>query len=476
MPISSESMIRASLIEAKYKADEERKDEAQKKLDLFKDDYEDIIRTKIAELFHKDNYDRLRFHVNQSQNILKRVIKEISTLYRNPPSRTLSSDNKRYSEIVAETRIDSKMLKVNRYTNLLNECLVKVGFRGGRIVYDILTPNIVTVLQNDDDPTIADAIMYETNYVNSAGKASKLYHVWDVWGNAYDMDEHFRIVREIWIGDSPYKGREGQFVIPITTFHREEPDDAFFDQDTGRDLYNAAVLIGVKMTLFDYYFKTASFKQPYLIGDEVTAPAEQVADPMTIFRARGENAQIGVLDFQINLDQLQNALVYQINSVINNYGISADAWTLSIAEMSGRALRIRNRALTEAREEQIPVYADAEGDLFEKTRIVNNVHFPSRKISESASFKIDYAEMDIPDDPEEERDVWKAKLQDGLITLGQFYQHFNPDVKDEQEAEERLIENLVKLKELRAEHSDIEDMLNAILSKPKPIQPGGGEE
>ena len=136
--------------------------------------------------------------------------------------------------------------------------------------------------------------------------------------------------------------------------------------------------------------------------------------------------------------------------------------------MSGRALRIRNRALTEIREEQKPFYSDAEIELFKKTRVINNVHLKDKKIAESATMEIDYAEMDIPDDPAEEREIWKGKLQDGLITLGQFYQHFNPDVKDEREAEDKIIANLISLKEIQAENPTIEDTLKAIMEKPKP--------
>jgi len=301
MSAIAEEMIRRELLKAKWIADRERQEEAQNKLDLYHDDYEDIIRAKIKELFHKDNYERLYYHVNQSQNILKRVIKEISTVYKAPATRDFNGDE-RYQEIINKARLDTKLKKVNRYTNLLNETLLRIGVRNGNIVYDILTPNIVTVIQNEIDPTQADAIIYMLTRKNTVGDDSLFYYYWDIWGNHYILDRDFRVFSTIYDaaapqGDpafNPYRDEEGRPVLPFVVFHREEPEDSFWDQDTGRDLYNATVMVGIKMTLFDYYFKVASFKQPYIIGDEVSVPSKQILDPLTVFQAKGEGAQIGV--------------------------------------------------------------------------------------------------------------------------------------------------------------------------------------
>jgi hypothetical protein len=484
MALLAEEMIRREFLKSKWIADKERQDEAQNKLDLYRDDYEEIIREKIKALFHKDNYERLYYHVNQSQNILKRVINEISTVYKAQPIREFSKDE-RYQEILNYSKLDTKLKKVNRYSNLLNETLLKVGVRGGRIVYDIITPNIATVIQNELDPTQADAVIYMVTRKNTVGDDKISYYYWDVYGNHIILDKDFRISSIIYdeaatVGSLefyPYRDEEGRPILPFVIFHREEPDDSFWDQDTGRDLYNAALMIGIKMTLFDYYFKVASFKQPYIVGDEITVPSKQILDPLTVFQAKGEGAQVGLLDMQINMNQLKDALVFQINSIINNYGISADQWSLSISEMSGRALKIRNRALLEIRQEQIPLYREYEQDIFDKTKIVNNAHFPERQIK-SAEFSVDFGEIEFPEDPEEELRLDTKRLKMGLISLGQLYKKYNPDV-DEKEGEKIIIKNLEKLKELREEHPTLDEALNFIMRQGwerKPEETEGEEE
>lgn len=463
MPINAGQLIEQNFLQAKWRADQERKEEAQNRLDLYMDDYEEIIRSKMAELFHKDNYKRLYYHVNQSQNVLKRVVDEISAVYKVPAVRTLSAKNDRWNDIAAGLNLDEMGARVNCYANLLNEVLLKVGVRGGRVVLDILTPNVCMVVQNEDDPTQADAIVYMRTLVNTLGSSDIDYHYWSVEGDYWIFDNDFRVKAKIFEGNSPYRRKDGSFALPFIVIHRRMPDSAFWDQDSGRDLYNGAVLIGVKMTLFDYYFKVASIKQPYIIGDNVEVPGEQVCDPLTIFTASGQNAQIGLLDMQINMGQLKDALVFQLNSLINNYGISADQWSLVIAETSGRALKIRNRALLESREKQRPSYIRAEKDIFDTVRIVNNAHFKDQ-IPEDVELTVDHGEIEFPEEPAVELQLEKDRLKSGLISLGQFYQHFNPNEKDEKKAQEKIIENLRLLREVQAQNPDIDELLNNIIS------------
>lgn len=475
--------IKTSVLEAKERAEKDRMDEAQKKLDLFKDDYEDIIRDRISQLFHEKNYERLYYHVNQSQNILKRVIKEISTIYKSEAKRTLSAECKRYEELKTQIKFDVMLKKVNRYTNLMNETLLKIGVRGGKIVYDIITPNICIVIQNEDDPTEPDAILYSLTKTNLLiGKATINWFYWDIDGNHFILDEDFRIIEVIYdaeIAPSPYFDADNdKYILPFVVFHREYPDYSFWDQDTGRDLYNANLAIGVNMTLLDYYFKVCSVKQVYIVGDTSKVPSEQVLDPLSVFSVpAAEGASVGTLDMQINLEQLVKSITFQINGIINNYGISADQFSLQISEMSGRALKIRNRALMEIREEQMPLYRDSETELYNKTRIVNNAwpaFFP--KMNEKAELSVDFGEIEFPDDPMDEIELQGKKLRMGIISLGQFFQFFNPDIKEENEAEKEIINNLKKLQELTEKYPSIDETLNYILGEGWKKGEGAGTE
>jgi hypothetical protein len=378
------------------------------------------------------------------------------------------------------------MRKVNRLTNAMNDIIVMVAVHDGRICYDLITPNVCTVIQDPDNPSKMDALIYRLTSVNTPTSANIRYAYWDVNGNHAILDGYFRTISVIYSPDGsgggmpyPYRDKSGAFVIPAVVLHRQHPEDSFWDQDSGRDLYNAAVGLGWKLTLKDYYFKSASFKQIYVIADDLNVPNKQRADVSTMLHLRGEDSEIGTLDLQVAIDKLVESITADVNMIINNYGISADMWTLSVSEMSGRALKIRNMALLEQRQEQTPAYRRLETELFEKTRIVNNAHagfFGWKQIPENAIFTVDFGEIEFPEDPVYEIDLEAKRLKSGIIGLGQFYQRFNPDITDVDKAEAAILENLNKLKATREANPSLDEALDFIMSaKKKPGEAAGAQ-
>lgn len=492
MPITAGDIARQQTLKVKADAEQDRMDEAEDRLNLYVDDFEEIIDKELADQFTKKNYERIKLFINGSQNIVKRVINEISIIYTEEPTRITDPESDRYAEIVEETRLDLKMKKVNRYTNLFNESIVKIGpredrLKGWQIAYDILTPDMTMVIQNDDDPTIADAIIYMRAWRDTKNKINSEYHVWHVDGTYIVYNEKFQ-QKEIIYHDErksedsewayPYKNSDGDFVLPFVVFHRTEPDNDFWDRDSGRDLINATIAVHMKMTLFDYFFKTASFKQIYVIGDISKIPQSQVSDVLSVFSAPAEpNAQIGVLDLQARLDQLREAIQFQINSIINNYGISSDAFSLSVPELSGRALLIKNRSLLQMIADQRPLYRDNETELFEKTKIVNNA-WPGKfeKINEKTKFSIDFREITFQDEPKVELELQAMKLKSGLISIGQFYLEENPDIGTIEEAEKIIKANFKELGIVIEDVPEVDAAINAILKQRTNQQSNEGAE
>lgn len=469
--------VAQNVLANRWRYDLQRRQEAQDKLDIYRDYYEHIILETLQGQYCPENFDRLKVHVNQSQNILKRIINEISMVYKVEARRgILKGESPRWEEIKRESDLAIKMKKVNRYTNLFNECMVKIGVRDNHVVYDIITPAVCGIIQNDDNPTQVDAVWYQVISYDPNGLPNIEYYYYDIDGTAQVLnDKHVPSMTIYTPDDTPFRDGDGKTFIPVVPFHRTEPEDLFWDRDTGRDLVNAAVAIGCKMTLMDYYFKNASHRQIYMIGENLV-PGNMVLDPLTVLTAeQGPNghAAIGVLDVQNRMQDLINALVFQINSVINNYGISADMWSLNVGETSGRALKIRNRALLEAREDQLPLYREYEKQLFEKTKWINNHLLPGLgTIDEKAEEAVDFGEIDFPEDPGVEIDLLTKKLQAGLISVGQFYQYFNPDIDDEEKAQELFLNNIHVMNKLRQENPDLDKTLNDIMgSQPPKVTP-----
>ena len=473
--------VRENLIINKWRADAARQEEAESRYNLYSDDYEDIIIEALKKLFCKTTFDRLYYHVNGSQNMVKRVINQISTVYKVAAQRTLDKPSDRYDQLQGEVGLDSRMKKVNRLTNLLNEMIGVVAIRDGKMVLDIVSPANCMVIQDEDNPTKMNGLCYMRTLVNTPDSTLVEYPYWDIDGNYRILDEDMKPKSILYTpADYPYRDKQGQFVLPAVAFHRQHPEDNFWDQDSGRDLYSAGVAMGVKMTLFDYLFKVGTVKQIYIVGENINIPDKQIHDQLSLLTATSSaqgNAQIGVLDMQMNFEQLVTALTFQLNSVINNYGISADMWSLSISEMSGRALKIRNSALLESRQEQQETYRTGEAALFDVMRIVNNTHagyFGWKKIPEDAQFAVDFGEIDFPEDPLMEMAIEKERLHLGINSPGKFYMRFNPDVTDEKEAERLWMENINKTQAMRDANPSFDEMLNSIMQPKGKGQPGNG--
>ncbi len=483
MALTAADVTRIEALKAKAGAENDRMDEAEDRLNLYVDDFEEIIDKELALQFSEKTYSRIKLFINGSQNIVKRVVDEISIIYTEEPTRTTEPESTRYAEIVEETRLDLKMKKVNRFTNLFNECIVKIGARedrlkGWQIVYDILTPDMVMVIQNEDDPTIADGYVYLRAWRDTKNNVNSEYHYWHVDGVYKIFDKEFRLQETIYgngEGDDeyPYRNSDGRVILPFVDFHRTEPDNDFWDRDSGRDLINATIAVHMKMTLFDYYYKVSSIKQIYTIGNIGKIPQDQLLDPLNVFSVPSdENAQIGVLDMQIAFNELRESIQFQINGTINNYGISSDAFSLSVPEMSGRALLIKNRSLLQRIKNQLPLYRDSETEMFEKTRIVNNAWPQFEDISDKAEFSIDFKEITFADEPKDELEFDMMELKSGRISLGQFYMKKNPDIETIEDAEKIIIANLEALSKVIEEVPEVDAAINAILGS----RGGGGTQ
>ena len=101
--------------------------------------------------------------------------------------------DERYEQIKSDANLALKWKKVNRYTNLMNETLIKIGVRDGKIVYDIIIPSNCGVLTSDEDPTIPWVVWYQTATYNAQGIPQIEYYYYDLEGNAVILDDRLRV-------------------------------------------------------------------------------------------------------------------------------------------------------------------------------------------------------------------------------------------------------------------------------------------
>jgi hypothetical protein len=181
-------------------------------------------------------------------------------------------------------------------------------------------------------------------------------------------------------------------------------------------------------------------------------------DPLTAWGLTG-NATATLLDFSAAFDELDRKIQSDINATLSTYGLSVDMFTISPNEASGKALQVKNLGLQEIREAQLPVFRRVEQELFEMIRVVYNT-YNAGKIPETLEFKIDFAELEAYQDPMEERKQAQWDVENGIISPGQFYMAFNPDVTKEEKAEKIMSENLAKYKNMKNQGFSFDQFVN----------------
>jgi len=285
IPIVTLDMIRDSIMRARLSANSARKEEAAKRIDYYQGEQLSHLHDVLKRQFKHP--ERLRLQPSFS-NLTRRIINEVSVVYKRSPTRFLTGkDGKRiegpksdiFVEMYEGARADSVLKKVNRYTNLLNTILVQAVWRNERVELDIITPDIVNVVQDAIDPTRASAIIIEQSYADTVALegpqnpfgASKLMIAWTKDDHMV-FDEQGRARPEL----ANEEGTNPYGILPFVVFRDAYPDSYFWNTGTD-DLICAQDTLNVQLTELNQLVKMQSFSIPVIIGD---APPEGVTvDP-----------------------------------------------------------------------------------------------------------------------------------------------------------------------------------------------------
>lgn len=458
-----EQLIKRSYADAKAAAEKERKRRMNDRLEIYHDEWTDLLRQRLAEGFSADNFKAMKLSIDTSQNILKRVIHEISLVYKSPATRKFAPDNTELADIYQGLKIDSFMKRVNRYGNLLNDLFILPEWDAEKekMKLRILTPAVCSVIQNDDNPNIADAVYYEIDYVDSEGKgAGNWFYYWDA-EEQFIFNWQTREVKPPSPDNKQMVNQYGQ--LPFAMLHMNQIDGMFWNPMSGQDLVEGCLWNGWKKTFKNHAFKFQSFKQLAAIGTEMKLPPEIKSDPSFMMHIDG-NGDIKVLDMQLDFAGMDNTVGNDANAFLSTYGLNLNMFTASPETLSGRAMEIKNRGLKDIREDQIEVFREFEQELLNKIILVYNVE-AGKSISDKTTITVDFAEPEINVDPLEQRKQALWDLRNNLISPAQFYMKFNPDVKDEAEAEKRMAENAAKLKQIAGGEFNIMDIFSGNQNK-----------
>jgi hypothetical protein len=140
-------------------------------IDIYKDNWSHLIRHELVHQVGPETFKKYYFLITQELNVLKRVINELSILYKDPAERKallkgkeVDTDDEGNESLIETTKEDENynlsqentnkdfiMQECNRYTNNTNNTLVKVTYRDNKLDYDLIGFNNAEVFTDVED-------------------------------------------------------------------------------------------------------------------------------------------------------------------------------------------------------------------------------------------------------------------------------------------------------------------------------------
>ena len=354
----------------------------------------------------------LQFAPTLTLNITKKLIDARYIAYKSAPER-MADD--RYLERLGD--LDQDMIEVDRLTGLLGTIAVLRYYDEDK---DRLDSHIITDFepifeQNNPDPI---GIVYPL-FSHGDMRAEEQQFVY--WSN----ESHFKIKKSgevIHVNDediNPFG------VVPIVYSHLYPMlGNEFIRTGKGKMVANANLMynvFGTQLSLGNMY---QSLGQSVLTGvDESTRLKMDVSKMLVL----PEGANYSIVSPSGSLDQIRQNMKFIIETTADALHLKMK-WGDDTSSTSGEHQRIMEVDLTEA------VMADFERfRKFEKQRFkLDKTILETNNININDEYSVDFSEPHIPASPQQEREEWLWKWDNGLASKKDWFKHYNPDFTDEQ--------------------------------------------
>ena len=391
------------------------------RLAVYENDWDDLLTTELRKQFVQETFDNIKLMLDTSQNVFRRIVREISMVYKMAGTRTLTDadgnaiESDEWERLETDFNMDALLAEAHRISKAATMAFIRVRHiqSEGRLGLEIITPDQAHVVIGSDNPTRMDGFAYRVAGVDRAGKQIT-YWVY------YTRDRILYVGEDGKQIDPPLGEWEGNYdetnpygMIPVVPFPCAQHTRSFWRLNWNKDAYRSNLIIGVLNTYMNYLVKTQSFKQVVISGSDVSKELlNAVSDPLYPW-VLGQGTTATTLDLNTQLSAIDNVIRGKITSIANNYGISPENFTVSGNLQSGYAIRVANRALEEIREADIALCYIVEKQLFQVIRTVyNTIYEPG--LPEDVDMQWNPGEIAYPPAWEEEEQQWRFEMEIGV--------------------------------------------------------------
>lgn len=409
--------------------------------------------------------DRLKLQ-KEFYNVTEMIINELAVLYSMPPKRELCECEDEdaesiYKDIITKGKLDAAMATANKYAKLCKVVLVRPVWRE-KIEYDIYTPNMFDVIQDPQNPTKPIGIVYSNQIdmvwskpLNEDDKRTKLdpfslpntiFYVWTKESHfafTYAMNKSSEIIIEMIKNENNPDNKNPYGVLPFVAIYDGVPTDGFFVEG-GDDLINCNEINNVKLVEKNHLTKMQSFSIPVRKGADNTKD-ELVLDPSMVVDLPADDDMRKGVDFRFvspeaKIAEIEADLEGRLRRLAIKHKLNPDMFVASGNRSSADSLQMQAYYLGKIITADKPLYACYEKELFEVTRTVYNYHSDIDQLPEECELFIDYKDIEVPMTIEQEDAHNTILYSNKLISRADWLMKENPDIKDKDQAMEKLAE------------------------------------
>lgn len=414
-----------------------RRQEIRKRIDLFKDRGRKHFEEAIKNVYRNPKSQEWRLKLveyAEFQNVTKRVIREISTVYSEPAKRTVSGGSEKYIEFQEQVRYDNKLRAVNQYGNLTNDLLVWPVVKDDVPEMRVVTQDRMTVIPDPFNPL--RPVMYVVDQIPNGLeiRVTDLHYLGMTEFEWVFLDKDWRVIKT---------EEHGLGQMPALLWHRQEPDETILDWSSGKDLTSAHLAVALLNTMMIKHQKGGT-RIPYATGDTSSVARGQTMDEEALLEL-GDGVSLNTLDLGADPASYIDATRAVIKQIAANYGIPESVFDLSYQATSGFEIELKRSGLREIRRDQILVFRPFEKRLAELWSAVLT-KAASEWRYDMAGWAINFGEIDTPQEPAAKLEHWKKQEELGLANRIEMYLQLNPEMTPEQ-AEAAVRENMQLRKE-----------------------------
>ena len=376
-----------------------------------------------------------------SDRLTTKVIDRISNVYKQPPLRSVvdesggTIENHGYADFIADNpRFDQTWRKLERYRNLLHNVLLRPTYNKDRDMWWFYIEHEFYPHFDDDNAfcPVAYSIPYAQDTTSPNQRTETIY----LYVSADEMFHHDEYGAKVLFGSEiPKAGMPNPLgIMPVIDFSPVTVDSYWsLGEKALVDKHRTLLVAEMNMWMGQHF---QSFDQPYITGHHPSKdnPVETGANKIPLL---DDGATFGLLGYNPKLMDSNEIIEAAIRRVKASYGLhdnTADSGDIA----SGVALKIKNSELLERREGDILEYRPKEQETYDLIAALHD-YYNLGKFAEGV-VKVDYSEIDFPQDEAAENAGWDWKFKHGFASKVDYLRSQNPDLTAE-DAERILTEN-----------------------------------